>query len=83
MVLLKNTKLHDYFLDFFNLTAEAAKRAVDCGVSAILVSNHGGRILDGLPATVSDAWTIYLINSVHGFLVLFVLYHQFYLDFCK
>ena len=69
----KATRLQS-FLDFFNLTAEAAKRAVDCGVSAILVSNHGGRILDGLPATVSDAWTIYLTKSVHGFLVLCLCY---------
>ena len=29
------------------LTAEDAVRAVDCGASAIVVSNHGGRQLDG------------------------------------
>lgn len=29
-----------------------AKRAVDCGVSAISVSNHGGNNLDGTPASV-------------------------------
>ena len=38
------------------ITAEDARRAVDCGVSAIVVSNHGGRQLDGmapsLPAMV-------------------------------
>ncbi len=29
-----------------------AKRAVDAGVSAISVSNHGGNNLDGTPATI-------------------------------
>ncbi|WP_017936752.1 pre-mycofactocin synthase MftD [Nocardioides sp. Iso805N] len=29
-----------------------AKRAVDCGVDAISVSNHGGNNLDGTPATI-------------------------------
>ncbi|WP_432898064.1 aminotransferase class I/II-fold pyridoxal phosphate-dependent enzyme [Micromonospora matsumotoense] len=29
-----------------------ARRAVDVGVSGLLVSNHGGRQLDGVPATV-------------------------------
>ncbi|KAM7299075.1 hydroxyacid oxidase 1 [Ixodes scapularis] len=33
-------------------TAEDAEEAVNRGVSAILVSNHGGRQLDGLPATI-------------------------------
>ncbi len=32
------------------VTAEDAKRAVDAGVSAIIVSNHGGRQLDGVAA---------------------------------
>ena len=35
------------------LTAEDAKLAVQHGVYAILVSSHGGRQLDGVPATVS------------------------------
>ena len=35
------------------LTAEDAKLAVQHGVDAILVSSHGGRQLDGVPATVS------------------------------
>lgn len=35
------------------LTGEDARRAVDCGVSAIVVSNHGGRQLDCAPATVT------------------------------
>ena len=33
-------------------TAEDAKRAVDAGASAIVVSNHGGRQLDGVRATI-------------------------------
>ncbi|KAF4333016.1 FMn-dependent dehydrogenase [Fusarium beomiforme] len=43
------------------LTAEDATLAVDAGADAIIVSNHGGRQLDGVPATlealpeVSDA----------------------------
>jgi len=35
------------------LTAEDAKLAVQHGADAIIVSNHGGRQLDGVPATVS------------------------------
>ncbi|CAN8007753.1 unnamed protein product, partial [Ixodes pacificus] len=31
---------------------EDAEEAVNRGVSAIFVSNHGGRQLDGLPATI-------------------------------
>jgi 4-hydroxymandelate oxidase len=34
------------------LTAEDAAQAVNTGVEAILVSNHGGRQLDGVPATI-------------------------------
>ncbi|MDN3358644.1 alpha-hydroxy acid oxidase [Actinomadura sp. DC4] len=34
------------------LTAEDAARAVDAGVDGIVVSNHGGRQLDGVPATL-------------------------------
>ncbi|XP_072043293.1 2-Hydroxyacid oxidase 1-like [Amphiura filiformis] len=34
------------------LTAEDAREAVKHGVSGILVSNHGGRGLDGVPATI-------------------------------
>ena len=29
-----------------------AKRAIDAGASAVVVSNHGGRQLDGVPATI-------------------------------
>jgi isopentenyl diphosphate isomerase/L-lactate dehydrogenase-like FMN-dependent dehydrogenase len=34
------------------LTADDAKRAVDCGATALVVSNHGGRQLDSVSATV-------------------------------
>jgi isopentenyl diphosphate isomerase/L-lactate dehydrogenase-like FMN-dependent dehydrogenase len=34
------------------MTGPDARRAVDAGADAIWVSNHGGRQLDGLPATV-------------------------------
>jgi 4-hydroxymandelate oxidase len=36
------------------LTAEAASAAVDAGASAVLVSNHGGRQLDGTPAALDQ-----------------------------
>lgn len=35
------------------MTGDDAKIAVDCGVDAVWVSNHGGRQLDTLMATVS------------------------------
>ena len=34
------------------MTGEDARRAVDAGVDAVIVSNHGGRQLDGLPAPI-------------------------------
>jgi len=34
------------------MTAEDAKRSLDYGVNGIIVSNHGGRQLDGLPPTI-------------------------------
>ncbi len=34
------------------LSVDDAKRAVDAGASAVIVSNHGGRQLDGAPAPV-------------------------------
>ncbi len=34
------------------LTAEDARRALDSGADAVCVSNHGGRQLDGVPATI-------------------------------
>jgi len=35
------------------MTAEDARRAVQEGVDGIIVSNHGGRVLDTQPATIS------------------------------
>ncbi|HVO62091.1 MAG TPA: alpha-hydroxy acid oxidase, partial [Terriglobales bacterium] len=34
------------------LTGDDARRAIDEGASAVVVSNHGGRQLDGLPSTI-------------------------------
>ncbi len=34
------------------LTAEDARRACDAGADGVVISNHGGRALDGAPATV-------------------------------
>lgn len=33
------------------MTARVAERAAEAGVDAVVVSNHGGRVLDGTPAT--------------------------------
>ncbi|HLI17043.1 MAG TPA: alpha-hydroxy acid oxidase [Rhodanobacteraceae bacterium] len=35
------------------LDPEDARRAADCGADAIVVSNHGGRQLDGAPSSIS------------------------------
>lgn len=35
------------------MTKEDARRAVSCQAQAIIVSNHGGRQLDGVPASIS------------------------------
>ncbi|MDE2270485.1 MAG: alpha-hydroxy-acid oxidizing protein [Xanthomonadaceae bacterium] len=35
------------------LDPDDARRAVDCGADAIVVSNHGGRQLDGAPSSIS------------------------------
>lgn len=43
---------HPVCLGFFFL-ADDAQEAVKIGVNGILVSNHGARQLDGVPATVS------------------------------
>jgi len=34
------------------LTGEDARRAIDAGAAAVCVSNHGGRQLDGVPASI-------------------------------
>lgn len=43
------------------LTAEDARIAVKHGVDGIIVSNHGGRQLDGVPATVRYYTTPYIL----------------------
>lgn len=46
------------------LTAEDAVRACDAGADAIVVSNHGGRVLDGLPPTAEVLpW---IVDAVDG-----------------
>ncbi|MFZ2237495.1 MAG: alpha-hydroxy acid oxidase, partial [Dokdonella sp.] len=35
------------------LDGDDARRAIDCGANAIVVSNHGGRQLDGAPSSIS------------------------------
>ncbi len=35
------------------VTGDDARRAVDAGAAAVIVSNHGGRQLDGVPSTIS------------------------------
>ena len=35
------------------LSGDDARRAVSCGADAVIVSNHGGRQLDGAPSTIS------------------------------
>ncbi|XP_038051627.1 hydroxyacid oxidase 1-like [Patiria miniata] len=46
------------------LTAEDASEAVKHGAAGILVSNHGGRQLDGVPATIDVLAEI--VNAVRG-----------------
>lgn len=47
--LVKSTKLP--FILKGIMTVEDAKKALDAGVSAIVVSNHGGRVLNHTPGT--------------------------------
>lgn len=46
------------------LTADAARRCMDAGAQAVIVSNHGGRQLDGVVAT-ADALTE-VVDAVGG-----------------
>lgn len=46
------------------LSAEDAAQCADRGVDAIVVSNHGGRLLDGAPATISVLPEI--VDAVRG-----------------
>lgn len=48
-----------FFFSFFPSLADDAKEAVKIGVNGILVSNHGARQLDGVPATVSTDANMY------------------------
>ncbi|XP_077489423.1 L-lactate oxidase-like [Amblyomma americanum] len=58
------------------LTAEAALKALECGAAAVFVSNHGGRQLDGVPASievlpevvaaVGDRMEVYLDSGVRS-----------------
>jgi L-lactate dehydrogenase (cytochrome) len=46
------------------LTADDARRAVDAGAAAVVVSNHGGRQLDGLPASLHQLPEV--VTAVRG-----------------
>jgi L-lactate dehydrogenase (cytochrome) len=46
------------------LVAEDAKRAVDEGAAAVVVSNHGGRQLDSVSATIRALSEV--VSAVHG-----------------
>jgi L-lactate dehydrogenase (cytochrome) len=46
------------------LTADDARRAVDAGAAAVVVSNHGGRQLDGLPASLQQLPEV--VTAVRG-----------------
>ena len=46
------------------ITADDAKRAVDIGASAVIISNHGGRQLDHAPATIDALPEI--VEAVEG-----------------
>lgn len=47
------------------LRPDDAELAVQHGVSAIVVSNHGGRQLDGVPATVFSSTNFRLFNPAY------------------
>jgi isopentenyl diphosphate isomerase/L-lactate dehydrogenase-like FMN-dependent dehydrogenase len=46
------------------LTSEDARHSIDVGAAGIVVSNHGGRQLDGVPATLRALPEI--VNAVNG-----------------
>jgi isopentenyl diphosphate isomerase/L-lactate dehydrogenase-like FMN-dependent dehydrogenase len=52
------------------LTADDARRAIDEGVAAISVSNHGGRQLDGLPASLRALPEV--VDAVQGRIEVFM-----------
>ena len=52
------------------MTVEAAKKALAAGASGIVVSNHGGRVLDQCPATAEVLYEI--VQAVGGEMKIFV-----------
>jgi 4-hydroxymandelate oxidase len=52
------------------LNADDARRALEYGVAGIVVSNHGGRILDTVPASI-DALP-YVVEAVSGSVPVFL-----------
>ena len=52
------------------MTPEGAKKAIEAGAGGIVVSNHGGRVLDHTPAT---AWVLpEIVEAVEGKIPVFV-----------
>ncbi|MBN2897438.1 MAG: alpha-hydroxy-acid oxidizing protein [Clostridia bacterium] len=52
------------------MTVEGAKKALKAGASGIIVSNHGGRVLDETPSTISKLGEI--VRAVGGQMTIFV-----------
>lgn len=52
------------------MTAKGALKALEAGASAIIVSNHGGRVLDQCPATAEVLEDI--VKAVNGKMKIFV-----------
>ena len=52
------------------MTVKGALKALEAGASGIVVSNHGGRVLDGTPATASVLKSI--VEAVNGRMKIFV-----------
>lgn len=52
------------------LTADDAERCVDAGMDALVVSNHGGRVIDGLPASIRVLEDI--VHRVRGKIHIFI-----------
>ncbi|RWR75202.1 peroxisomal S-2-hydroxy-acid oxidase GLO4 [Cinnamomum micranthum f. kanehirae] len=48
------------------LTAEDARKAVEVGVAGIIVSNHGARQLDYVPASISVLEEVTVVEAVKG-----------------
>jgi len=52
------------------LTGDDARRAADAGATAVVVSNHGGRQLDGVPASLRALPEV--VAAVHGQIEVFM-----------